>query len=184
MSRIGKSPIALPSGVTLSINGNVLVVKGPKGELTYTKMDFVHVAQADGKITFSIENAEESLQRACWGLTRALVANMVHGVSEGFKKSLEIIGVGYKFEVAGPSKLNLAVGFSHKVTMDAPAGITVSADAEQKNIIHISGIDKQLVGFFAAKVRAVKKPEPYKGKGIRYVGEYVRRKAGKTAGKK
>ncbi len=184
MSRIGKSPIALPAGVTLTINGNDLTVKGPKGELRYTKMDFVHLEQADNKITFTVEKATESFQRAVWGLSRALVANMVQGVSEGFKKSLEVIGVGYKFEVTSPTKLTLAVGFSHKVVMDTPAGITVTADTELKNTIHITGIDKQLVGFFAAKVRAVKKPEPYKGKGIRYIGEYVRRKAGKTAGKK
>lgn len=184
MSRIGKSPIALPAGVTVTIAGDVLTVKGPKGELTYTKQDFVAIEQNEGKLTFMVAKPEEAFQKACWGLTRALVANMVLGVSEGFKKSLEIIGVGYKFEVAGPTKLNLAVGFSHKVTMEAPKGITITADAELKNTIHIAGVDKQLVGFFAAKVRSVKKPEPYKGKGIRYVGEYVRRKAGKTAGKK
>jgi len=119
-----------------------------------------------------------------WGLTRALVANMVVGVSEGYKKSLEIQGVGYKFEVASPTKIVLAVGFSHKVDIMAPAGITVAMDEKEKNIVHITGIDKQQVGYFAALIRSKKKPEPYKGKGIRYVGEYVRRKAGKTGGKK
>lgn len=108
---------------------------------------------------------------------------MVIGVSQGYKKSLEIQGVGYKFEIVSPTKLTLAVGFSHKVSLETPKGITVSPDAKEKNIIHIEGIDKQLVGYFAALVREVKKPEPYKGKGIRYVGEYVRRKAGKTAAK-
>ena len=108
---------------------------------------------------------------------------MVVGVSEGYKKSLEIQGVGYKFEVNSPTKLTLAVGFSHKVVMEAPKGVTVAADEKEKNVIHISGIDKQQVGYFAALVRENKKPEPYKGKGIRYVGEYVRRKAGKTAAK-
>lgn len=108
---------------------------------------------------------------------------MVIGVSQGYKKSLEIQGVGYKFEIVSPTKLTLAVGFSHKVNLETPKGITVSPDAKEKNIIHIEGIDKQLVGYFAALVREVKKPEPYKGKGIRYVGEYVRRKAGKTAAK-
>jgi len=184
MSRIGKSPIALPAGVTVTIAGDVITVKGPKGELSYTKQSFVSVEQSEGKLVLTVANPEQSSQKASWGLTRALIANMVLGVAEGFKKSLEIIGVGYKFEVTSPTKLTLAVGFSHKVVMDTPKGITVAADTELKNVIHITGIDKQLVGFFAAKVRAVKKPEPYKGKGIRYVGEYVRRKAGKTAGKK
>jgi large subunit ribosomal protein L6 len=108
---------------------------------------------------------------------------MVIGVSDGYKKSLEIQGVGYKFEVNSPTKLTLSVGFSHKVIMDAPKGVTVEADAKEKNMIHISGVDKQQVGYFAALVREIKPPEPYKGKGIRYVGEYVRRKAGKTAAK-
>ncbi len=135
----------------------------------------LHVVVADP------ENAQD---RAFWGLTRALVANMVVGVSDGYKKSLEIQGVGYKFEVTSPQKITLSVGFSHKVFMDAPAGVTVAADPKEKNVIHITGIDKQQVGYFSALVREIKPPEPYKGKGIRYVGEYVRRKAGKTAAKK
>lgn len=136
--------------------------------------------------TAVIQIADEtsSEQKALWGLTRACVANHVHGVSEGFKKSLEIQGVGYKFEVSSPTKIILSVGFSHKVPLECPQGVTVAADASEKNVIHVSGIDKQQVGYFAALVRSVKKPEPYKGKGIRYVGEYVRRKAGKTGGKK
>lgn len=114
-------------------------------------------------------NQESAQDRAFWGLSRALIANMVVGVADGYKKSLEIQGVGYKFEITSPQKLTLSVGFSHKVFMDAPAGITITADAKEKNIIHLSGIDKQQVGYFAALVREIKPPEPYKGKGIRYV---------------
>ncbi len=131
----------------------------------------------------SVQNPENKQQRAYWGLTRAMLQNMVVGVSDGYTKALEIIGVGYKFDVKGPRKIELALGFSHKVHVDAPEGITIEADKEEKNRIHIKSHDKQLLGYFAAYIRSLKKPEPYKGKGIRYVGEHVRRKAGKTAGK-
>lgn len=166
------------------MDGKKIAVKGPKGELSLVLQDCVTVTVEEGNLLVSVANADEKEQKAFWGLTRALLANMVQGVAEGFKKSLEIQGVGYKFEITSPTKLTLAVGFSHKVVLDAPKGVTISPDEKEKNVIHISGIDKQQVGFFAALVRSVKKPEPYKGKGIRYVGEYVRRKAGKTAGKK
>lgn len=159
-------------------------MKGSKGELSFVLQDCVTVALEEGALTVSVANPEEAEQKAFWGLTRALIANMAQGVSEGFKKSLEIQGVGYKFEVTSPTKLTLSVGFSHKVVLDAPKGITITPDDKEKNIIHVSGADKQQVGYFAALVRSIKKPEPYKGKGIRYVGEHVRRKAGKTAGKK
>jgi large subunit ribosomal protein L6 len=145
MSRIGKSPIALPAGVTFTITGNDLTVKGPKGELKLTTQEFVRIEQVEQKLIVTVEKPEQSFQRACWGLSRALVANMVQGVAEGFKKSLEIIGVGYKFEIASPTKLILSVGFSHKVEMVTPKGITVTADTEVKNTVHITGIDKQLV---------------------------------------
>lgn len=135
------------------------------------------------EVHVTITDATNAQQKAFWGLTRALVANMVEGVAQGFKKSLEIIGVGYKFEITSATMITLSVGFSHKVQLEIPKGVSVTADAKEKNIIHIEGIDKQLVGYFAALVREVKRPEPYKGKGIRYVGEYVRRKAGKTAAK-
>lgn len=138
----------------------------------------------NNEIVVSVASPDNKEDRAFWGLSRALIANMIVGVSEGYKKALEIQGVGYKFEITSPTKLTLAVGFSHKVVLDTPKGVTVSPDEKEKNIIHISGIDKQQVGYFAALIRSIKKPEPYKGKGIRYVGEYVRRKAGKTAGKK
>jgi large subunit ribosomal protein L6 len=182
MSRIGKQPIAIPAGVTVEIT-DIVTIKGAKGTLTFNILPGVKVAQEEGKIVVSVENSEESQQRAFWGLTRAMLQNMVVGVSEGYSKALEIIGVGYKFDVKGPQKLELALGFSHKVNVDAPAGITIEADKEEKNRIIIKSHDKQLLGYFAAYIRSLKKPEPYKGKGIRYVGEHVRRKAGKTAGK-
>ncbi len=167
----------------MTINGKKITVKGPKGELSLTLQDAVDVTLDANQVTFAIKNIEDSQSRAFWGLSRALVANMIVGVADGYKKSLEIIGVGYKFEITSPTKLTLAVGFSHKVILDIPAGVTVTADAKEKNLIHIECIDKQLLGYFAALVREIKPPEPYKGKGIRYVGEYVRRKAGKTAAK-
>ena len=182
MSRIGKQPIAIPAGVTVSIT-DIVTIKGAKGTLTFNILPGVKVAQEEGKIVVSVENQEDKQQRAFWGLTRAMLMNMVVGVSDGYSKSLEIIGVGYKFDVKGPQKIELALGFSHKVNVDAPAGITIEADKEEKNRIIIKSHDKQLLGYFAAYIRSLKKPEPYKGKGIRYVGEHVRRKAGKTAGK-
>lgn len=168
----------------MKVDGKNLTVSGPKGELKYTLQDCTSLEQQDNTLVVAIADENNTQERAMWGLTRALVANMVVGVSEGYKKSLEIQGVGYKFEVASPTKIVLAVGFSHKVDIMAPAGITIAMDEKEKNIVHITGIDKQQVGYFAALIRSKKKPEPYKGKGIRYVGEYVRRKAGKTGGKK
>ena len=176
--------MSLPAGVNVKVDGTKIIVSGPKGELKYTLEDCARIEQKDNTIVISVLDENVTEQKAKWGLTRALVANMVVGVSDGYKKSLEIQGVGYKFEVTSPTKLTLAVGFSHKVPLEVPTGITVAADAQEKNVIHIAGIDKQQVGFFAALVRSYKKPEPYKGKGIRYVGEHVRRKAGKTGGKK
>ena len=141
------------------------------------------VKQEESTLFVAIDNVEDKQQKAYWGLTRAMLQNMVTGVSEGYTKSLEIIGVGYKFDVKGPRKIELALGFSHKVYVDAPEGITIENDKEDKNKIHLKSHDKQLLGYFSAYIRSLKKPEPYKGKGIRYTGEYVRKKAGKTAGK-
>ena len=141
------------------------------------------VKQEESTLFVAIDNLEDKQQKAYWGLTRAMLQNMVTGVSEGYTKSLEIIGVGYKFDVKGPRKIELALGFSHKVYVDAPEGITIENDKEDKNKIHLKSHDKQLLGYFSAYIRSLKKPEPYKGKGIRYTGEYVRKKAGKTAGK-
>ncbi len=183
MSRIGKQPVKLPSWVTAEITATEVNIKGAKWTLSFNILPGVSVKQEEGSIVVSVADPTVAEQKAYWGLTRALLQNMVVGVSEGYTKSLEIIGVGYKFDVKGPRKLELALGFSHKVNVDAPEGITIEADKEDKNKIHLKSHDKQLLGYFAAYVRSLKKPEPYKGKGIRYVWEYVRRKAWKTAGK-
>ena len=184
MSRIWKSPIQIPSAVTVELKNNVVTVKGPKGELTQDVRDFVSINQAENTLTVSVKDENETFQRWVWGLTRTLVNNMVIWVTVGYQKILEIQWVGYKFEVVGTDKLTLSVGFSHKVELQAPKWLSVAVEPSIKNAIVITWIDKQLVCFFAAKVRAIKKPEPYKGKWIRYSGEYVRRKAGKTWGKK
>ncbi len=169
--------------MTVEIATDLVTIKGIKGTLTFNILPNVKVSQDAGILQVSVDNPGQKQQRAFWGLTRAMLQNMVVGVSEGYTKSLEITGVGYKFDVKGSSKMELSLGFSHKVNVDAPQGVTVEADKDEKNKIHIKSHDKQLLGYFTAYVRSLKKPEPYKGKGIRYVGEYVRRKAGKTAGK-
>ncbi|MFH1582583.1 MAG: 50S ribosomal protein L6 [bacterium] len=174
MSRIGKNPIEIPAGVEVKIEGQKVVVKGPKGELSREFRPEVKIEMKDNIILTSI-SSEEKLAKSLWGLTRMLLFNMVSGVSEGFQKQLEIQGVGYKADISG-NDLNLNIGFSHPVKLEIPEGLTTTVE---KNIITISGIDKEAVGQFAANVRKVRKPEPYKGKGIRYVGEYVRRKVGK-----
>lgn len=176
MSRIGKLPVTLPEKVEAKITANTIEIKGEKGVLDFTFSNKVSVEIKDGAVIVSPiwEDA-----RALWGTTRSIIANMVEGVSSGFTKSLEINGVGYKFEIQG-QKLVLSVGFSHKVEMDIPSDISVSFDEKLKNVIHVAGTDKQRVGQFASKVKAKKRPEPYKGKGIKYQGEHIRRKAGKT----
>jgi large subunit ribosomal protein L6 len=179
MSRIGKKPVPIPAGVTASVAGRVITVKGPKGELKRTLNPEMAVAVADGKVTVT-RPSDLPKHKALHGLTRTLVANMVEGVTKGFERSLEIQGVGYRAE-AKPFGLTLVVGFSHTVDFKAPAGITLKA--EQPTLVRVSGCDKELVGQVAANIRAVRPPEPYKGKGIRYQGERVRRKAGKTGAK-
>ena len=179
MSRIGKKPVPLPKGVDFSINGNTVKVKGPKGELTQEVTPSMKVRVENDEIIVERPNDDKN-ERALHGLTRALIANMVLGVTEGFKKTLEIVGVGYKAEKKG-KKLVVTVGYSHPVEYPEPEGITLSAPAP--TVIVVEGIDKQKVGQVAAELRQFRKPEPYKGKGIRYQGEQVRRKAGKTAGK-
>lgn len=177
MSRIGNKHILIPAGVTVEINGQTVKVKGPKGELERDVHALMKVEVKDGHVIVTRPN-DQIRSRQLHGTTRALIANMVHGVNETFTKKLEIHGVGYRAQVQG-SKLILTMGYSHPVEMEVPKGINVSVE---KNVnLTISGIDKQAVGEFAAKVRLVRKPEPYKGKGIRYEGEHVRRKAGKTA---
>lgn len=182
MSRIGKKIITVPAGVSVEIQDSRVVIKGKKGELSFLLAPSITVAVEGSEISVS-RASDEREDRALHGLTRAMLANMVVGVTDGFVKKLEIIGVGYKASVSG-NVLNLSLGFSHPVDVVAPAGIEISMDKDAKNTIVIFGIDKQQVGEFAANIRKLRKPEPYKGKGVRYVGEYVRRKAGKTAGKK
>lgn len=176
MSRIGKMPVALPKGVTVSIKGTTVEVKGPKGTLTQTFHEDMSIQQADGNIV--VATPEDPAFNAMHGLTRALLNNMVKGVTDGFTKILEIEGVGYRGELQGRN-LVLALGFSHAVPVEAPTGINFTVDKSQR-VITIEGADKQSVGQVAANIRKLRPPEPYKGKGIRYQGEKVRRKAGKA----
>ena len=179
MSRIGNKPVPVPDKVTVTVDGNTVKVTGPKGELTQVFRPEMKVRVEDSKVI--IERPSDSKEhRALHGLTRALIANMVNGVTAGYRKSLEIIGVGYKAEKRGKT-LVLTVGYSHVVQYPEPAGITISAPSPT-NVV-IEGMDKQKVGQVAAEIRSVRPPEPYKGKGIRYTGEQVRRKAGKAGAK-
>lgn len=175
MSRIGKKPVAIPSGVTVSLDGTDLTVKGPKGELAMSFVPEVSVTHADDAITVSPIN-ETKRARSMWGMQRSMVANLVEGVTEGFSKKLAITGVGYRAQMKG-SSLNLQLGFSHDIDFPVPAGIKI--ETPDQTTVVISGIDKQLVGETAAKIREYRKPEPYKGKGVRYDGEYIFRKEGK-----
>ncbi|MBU6447608.1 50S ribosomal protein L6 [Patescibacteria group bacterium] len=176
MSRIGKKPIKLQSGVSAEIKSGTFKVTGPKGSLEIAVHPKVSVSIADGQVTVDVKNHDNKTEKALWGLTRSLLANAVNGVVSGYEKKLEINGVGFRGSVAG-SKINLSLGFSHPVEVEVPKGLSATIE---KNIITVSGIDKQQVGEFAANIRALKKPEPYKGKGIKYVDEVIRRKAGKV----
>ena len=178
MSRIGQQPITIPSGVDVSITGSRVAVKGPKGELDYTLVGGVTVARQDDALLVGRDD-DSRANRSLHGLQRTLIANMVTGVSEGFAKELEIVGVGYRAQAQGPEKIEISVGFSHPVQVQAPTGITF--EVPQPTRIVVRGFDKQLVGQVAADIRKLRKPEPYKGKGIRYANEYIRRKAGKSA---
>ena len=183
MSRIGKLPVAVPSGVNVTIDGTEVAVKGPKGELRQQILSqVVDVKLEDGKVVVE-RKGDAKPHRSAHGLTRTLISNMVEGVSKGFRKSLEIQGVGFRAAKSG-EKLNLSLGFSHPVVFDPPKGITLSVEGTNK--IHVEGIDKQQVGQVAAEIRSLRPPEPYKGKGVRYAGEVVRKKLGKAgkAGKK
>ena len=177
MSRIGKAPIDVPSGVDIQISGSSLTVKGPKGELTRVLVEQVSVRQEGATLLFERKDDERE-SRAMHGLMRSLVANMVIGVTDGFRKELDIVGVGYRAAAKGSDGLELALGFSHPVLVSAPQGISFVVPVPTR--IEVHGTDKQLVGQVAADIRAWRKPEPYKGKGVRYVGEHVRRKAGKA----
>jgi large subunit ribosomal protein L6 len=176
MSRIGKQPIPIPSGVEVRVADSRVSVKGSKGSLALELHPAMSVAITDGNVVVS-RPTDESLHRALHGLTRSLIANMVEGVTNGYSKTLEIQGVGYRAALKGTT-LEIAVGYSHPVIVEAPAGITF--EVPQPNRIIVSGTDKQAVGQVAANIRAIRKPDPYKGKGIRYQGEYVRKKAGKA----
>jgi large subunit ribosomal protein L6 len=178
MSRIGKKPIPIPSGVEVTIDGSHVVVKGPKGTLEHDAPPTITVGRDGDELVVTRPDDERS-NRALHGLTRSLVNNMVVGVSEGYSRDLEIVGVGYRAQAQGPSKLELQIGFSHSVAVDAPDGITFEVPLPTR--ITVRGVDKQLVGQVAADIRKIRKPEPYKGKGIRYVDERVLRKAGKSA---
>ena len=179
MSRIGKRPVTLPKGVAVEIQGNTVAVKGPKGELRRTFHPDMQLALADGNVTVS-RPSDEPKHKALHGLSRTLVQNMVEGVTKGFVKTLEIQGVGYKAEPK-PYGVNLIVGYSHPVKYEAPKGIKISV--ENNTVVKIEGADKEIVGQVAAELRSVRPPEPYKGKGVRYQGEQIRRKAGKTGAK-
>jgi len=180
MSRVGRMPIDIPAGVNVNLDGHVITVKGPKGELTRTLHPDMKITVADNVITVE-RPSDEKEHRALHGLTRALVANMVTGVTTGFKKELEIVGVGYRAQMKG-KKLALTLGFSHPLELDAPEGVTV--ECPTATTIVVAGANNETVGEFAAKIRGYRLPEPYKGKGIRYAGEHVRRKAGKAGSKK
>jgi len=177
VSRIGENPIQLPEGVKVQLQANNIKVMGPKGSQDWNCHPEIKVSEADGKLHFE-RPSDSSTHKSLHGTTRQVINNMVLGVSEGFVKELEIIGVGYQSKVQG-NRLKLQVGYSHDIYFDVPEGITVTSD---RNAIKVEGIDKQLVGAVAAKIRSFRKPEPYKGKGIRYKGEYVRSKQGKTVG--
>jgi large subunit ribosomal protein L6 len=180
MSRIGNSPVAVPSGVEVTVANRTVTVKGPKGSLSRVIPGDIEITQDDGALTFVRPN-DERRNRALHGLTRSLVNNMVVGVTVGYKKELEIVGVGYRAEAQGPNALRLNLGFSHPVNVAAPEGISFEVPVPTQVVV--TGIDKEVVGQVAANIRSIRKPEPYKGKGVRYAGERILRKAGK-AGKK
>jgi len=180
MSRIGRKPVPVPRGVSVTIEGSTVVVKGPEGELSQTFRPELKITQQDGQLVVE-RGADNKEQRALHGLTRALLANMITGVTAGYRRGLEIIGVGYRAEKKGDQPLVLSVGFSHQVRYPEPKGIKITTPTLTS--IVIEGIDKQQVGQVAAEIRAFRPPEPYKGKGIRYTGEQVRRKAGKAGAK-
>jgi large subunit ribosomal protein L6 len=178
MSRIGKLPITVPSGVDVAVDDSVVTVKGPKGTLSHSVAAPITVARGeDGSVEVTRPN-DERLSKSLHGLTRTLIANMVTGVTEGYEKKLEIVGVGYRVLSKGPTQLEFQLGYSHPITFTAPDGITFTVDGPTR--LGVVGIDKQLVGEVAANIRKLRKPEPYKGKGVRYAGEHIRRKVGKA----
>ena len=178
MSRIGKLPVAVPSGVDVAIDGPLVTVKGPKGTLSHTVAAPITVEQGRRRPRRQASRRRASEQGSLHGLTRTLINNMVVGVTEGYEKKLEIVGVGYRVLSKGPTQLEFQLGYSHPITFNAPEGITFTVEGPTK--LGVQGIDKQLVGEVAANIRKLRKPEPYKGKGVRYSGEHIRRKVGKA----
>ena len=178
MSRIGKLPIPVPSGVDVSVDERLVTVKGPKGTLTHTVVEPITVDRGENGTLEVKRPDDERESRSRHGLTRTLIANMVTGVTEGYEKKLEIVGVGYRVLSKGPTQLEFQLGYSHPITVNAPEGITFTVEGPTK--LGVQGIDKQLVGEVAANIRKLRKPEPYKGKGVRYAGEQIRRKVGKA----
>ncbi len=178
MSRIGKLPIAVPSGVDVAIDGAHVTVKGPKGTLAHTVAAPITIEKSDEGVLEVKRPDDHRISKSLHGLSRTLVNNMVVGVTEGYEKKLEIVGVGYRVLPKGPTQLEFQLGYSHSITFDAPEGITFTTDGPTR--LAVIGIDKQLVGETAAKIRKLRKPEPYKGKGVRYAGEHIRRKVGKA----
>jgi len=178
MSRIGKQPVMIPSNVTATITDQEVKVKGPKGELSFTVPQQIKVQKSEAGIEVTLAE-ETKLARAMWGMSRTMVANLVSGVTEGYSRTLEIHGIGYRAAMKGTDHLQLNIGFSHDVVYKIPAGVDVKVAGAKQEIVTVSGIDKQLVGQVAANIRASRPPEPYQGKGIRYQGEYIFRKEGK-----
>ncbi len=177
MSRIGKLPVPVPTGVDVQVQASTVTVKGPKGTLSHTVADPITVVQGDSALEVNRPDDERE-SRSLHGLTRTLINNMVVGVTEGYEKKLEIVGVGYRVLSKGPTQLEFQLGYSHPITFNAPEGITFTVEGPTK--FGVQGIDKQLVGEVAANIRKLRRPEPYKGKGVRYAGEHVRRKVGKA----
>ncbi|TNC31734.1 50S ribosomal protein L6 [Mumia zhuanghuii] len=178
MSRIGKQPVTVPSGVDVAIDGQVVTVKGPKGTLSHTVAEPIKATKDDDGTVAVARPNDERQNRSLHGLTRTLINNMVIGVTQGYEKKLELVGVGYRVLAKGPAAIELSLGFSHPVPFEAPEGVTFTVESPTK--LTVAGIDKQQVGEVAANIRKLRKPEPYKGKGVRYAGEHVRRKAGKA----
>ncbi|NYJ00145.1 large subunit ribosomal protein L6 [Nocardioides thalensis] len=177
MSRIGKLPVPVPAGVDVTLDGQQVTVKGPKGTLSHTVAAPITVSQGEGVLDVQRPD-DERISKSLHGLTRTLINNMVVGVTEGYEKKLEIVGVGYRVLSKGPTQLEFQLGYSHPIIFDAPEGITFAVEGPTK--LGVAGIDKQLVGEVAANIRKLRKPEPYKGKGVRYAGEHIRRKVGKA----
>jgi len=178
MSRIGKRPVPIPSNVTASVDGQTVRMKGPKGELSFAAPEAIRLKKTDGGIEVSPGN-ESKEARAMWGMGRTMIVNLIRGVTEGYTRTLEIQGVGYRASMKAKDQLQLQVGYSHEIVHPVPAGVEVKVGGAKQDVVIVSGIDKQLVGQVAAEIRAYRPPEPYQGKGIRYQGEYIYRKEGK-----